>query len=156
MIVDRLQNWDGYPLGEVWQQAMEFLLSLEPDAEEKEYPLDGERVFARIMSYPTIPADSARFEAHRKYADIQTVLSGEELLEWSPISGLEITSPYDPSKDVEFYSRLQPGPTRVKLSPGFFALLFPQDAHAPQLQCGKEAVIAKKVVIKIDTDLLRI
>ena len=155
MIVDRLQNWKYYPLGEVWKQAMEFLMTLEPDAEEKEYPLDGDRVFARIMSYETIPAESARFEAHRTYADIQTVLSGEEILEWSPTSGLEVTSPYDSSKDVEFYSRLQPGRTQVRLSPGFFALLLPQDAHAPQLQCGK-AVKVKKVVIKIDIDLLRI
>ena len=155
MIVDRLENWKTYPLGETWKRAMAFLSSLGPDAEEKEYALDGERAFARIMSYQTRAQETAAFEAHRKYADIQAVLSGEEILEWAPLEGLELSDPYNEAKDIEFYDRTDGTGVPLILRPGLFTLLLPQDAHAPQLHVGDTPNKVKKIVIKLDIDLLR-
>ena len=50
MIVDRIQNAKAYPLGNAWQLAFEFLVSLKPDAEEKKYHVQGDDIFAMVMS----------------------------------------------------------------------------------------------------------
>ncbi len=67
MIVDRIQNGKAYPLGNAWQLAFEFLVSLKPDAEEKKYHVQGDDVFAMVMSCETRPPGIAVLETHRKY-----------------------------------------------------------------------------------------
>ena len=82
MIVDRLHNYTCYPFGKAWQLAFDFLLSLNHDAEEKKYPLHGDDLFAIVMSYETRTPETSELEAHRKYLDIQAVLTGEEGIGW--------------------------------------------------------------------------
>jgi len=150
MIVDCVENWGRYPLGEAWRRAFEFLAALTPDAEEKEYPLLGRDVYARVMSYPTRAPEDAALEAHRVYMDIQTVLVGAEAVSWHPLDALKVRTPYDAAKDVEFYVP-PPGhaPARVLLRPGIFAALFPQEPHMPQLMAAAGPEKIKKVVVKI-------
>ncbi len=141
--------------GESWECAFEFLLSLTPDAEEKEYKLNGDRIFARVMSYETKLPEDAVLEAHRRYVDIQMVLSGSEGFECFPIDSLEIDKLYDELKDVEFYRRTAPGPVRIDMYPGMFLTLFPQDAHMPSLMINDTPDVVKKVVVKLDIKLLK-
>ena len=154
MIVDHLGNWNRYPLGAAWASAVDFVASLPPDAEEKRYPIQGEELYALVMSYETRNPEPPLFEAHRKYADVQTVLSGEEALEWALVDDLEVESPFDAAKDVAMYHRLEHGVTRVSLLPGTFALLLPHDAHIPGLVLADTRKRVKKVVVKIRVDLL--
>lgn len=95
MIVDRLHNYRCYPLGKAWQSAFDFLLSLPHDAEEKRYPLLGDDLFAIVMGYETGGPETAELEAHRKYLDIQAVITGEEGIGWCQADALEIDTPYD-------------------------------------------------------------
>ena len=53
MIIDKLENWEHYHFGPGWKRAFEFLTTLTPDAEEKKYELQGEEIFAQVMSYET-------------------------------------------------------------------------------------------------------
>ncbi|MGC9329842.1 MAG: YhcH/YjgK/YiaL family protein, partial [Candidatus Hinthialibacter sp.] len=76
MIFDEMGYWENYPLGPAWETAFTFLKTLAPDAEEKKYPIEGDDIFARVMSYETKPREEAVLEAHMKYVDIQTVLYG--------------------------------------------------------------------------------
>lgn len=154
MIVDRLHNYRCYPFGKAWQVAFDFLLSLPRDAEEKKYPLLGDDLFAIVMSYETCAPETAEIEAHRKYLDIQMVISGEEGIGWCQADALEIDVPYDASKDAELYKHPEQGLLRVDLFPGNFMALFPHDAHMPSLMTKQVPVFTKKVVVKVGMHLL--
>src|SRR3990167_3129683 len=150
MIVDRIQNGKAYSLGKAWQLAFEFLVSLKPDAEEKKYRVQGDDIFAMVMSYETRPPDTAALETHRKYLDIQTVITGGEGIAWFPKDELIIKQPYDESKDVEFYHHPNSRFARVSVFPGIFVALFPHDAHMPSLMLGNTPECIKKVVVKVN------
>ena len=147
MIIDRLDKWRQYHQGEAWECAFEFLLSLTPDAEEKEYKLSGDKIYSRVMSYETKLPEDAVLEAHRNYVDIQAVLTGAEGFEYSPADSIEIDKPYDDLKDVEFYRRTAQGQTRIDLYPGMFLTLFPQDAYMPSLTVNNSPEVIKQVVL---------
>ena len=154
MIVDRIQNGKAYPMGKAWQLAFEFLLSLKPDAEEKKYHVQGDDIFAMVMSYETRPPDTAVLETHRKYLDIQTVITGGEGIAWFPKDELIIKQPYDELKDVEFYHHPNSSFARMDVFPGIFVALFPHDAHMPSLMLGNTPECIKKVVVKVNVKLL--
>ncbi|MCX5865012.1 MAG: YhcH/YjgK/YiaL family protein [Deltaproteobacteria bacterium] len=154
MIVDRLHNYRCYPFGKAWLVAFDFLLSLPHDAEEKKYHLQGDDLFAIVMSYETCAPETAEIEAHRKYLDIQAVISGEKGIGWGQADELEIGTPYDAAKDAELYKHPKQGLLRVDLFPGDFMALFPHDAHMPSLMTKQVPVFTKKVVVKVDMHLL--
>lgn len=153
MIIDKLDKWKCYSFGPAWNQAIEFLASLSPDSEEKKYELQGKDIFAEVMRYETRSKDISVFETHRKYVDVQAVLSGREKIEIISRDELIVDTAYDESKDAELYKRIS-GQTQIELSPGTFALFFPHDAHMPCLMAGNTAESVKKVVVKIKKELL--
>ena len=64
------------------------------------YPIDGDKVYANVQEYDSMPYDECLFEAHRKYHDIQYVVEGEEEFGYTEVEGLEIKIPYDDKKDL--------------------------------------------------------
>ncbi|MFT5453236.1 MAG: biofilm protein TabA [Enterobacterales bacterium] len=154
MIIDKLENWEHYHFGAAWKLAFDFLKSLTPDSIEKKYILQGDDIFAYVMSYETKEPELAKLEAHEKYVDIQTVLIGGEGFEWFTKDGLEVDVPYNKSKDVEFFKRSCPGTARVDVLPDTFVMFYPQDAHMPALIVDGKPEFIKKVVVKIKSDLL--
>lgn len=154
MIVDRLENYRCYPFGKAWQVAFDFLRALPPEAEEKKYFLQGDDLFAIVMSYETGPPETGEIEAHRKYLDIQMVITGEEGIGWCQADELEIDVPYDAAKDAELYKHPKQGLLRVDLFPGNFMALFPHDAHMPSIMTKQVPVFTKKVVVKVGMHLL--
>ncbi|MFQ5586111.1 MAG: YhcH/YjgK/YiaL family protein [Thermodesulfobacteriota bacterium] len=154
MIIDCLENWKTYRYGDAWKCAFEFLMSLTHDAEERNYHLQGDNVFAQVMSYETRRPEAAVLEAHRNYIDIQTVLIGGEGFEWFPSNSLTVEKPYDTSKDAAFYHRPASGPARLTIFPGTFVTFFPQDAHMPSLMTGNSPELIKKVVVKLHMETL--
>ena len=155
MIIDTLENWPLYPLGSAWKTAFEFLATLTPESEEKKYTLQGDDIFAMVMSYETQTPETALLESHQKYVDIQAVLVGTERFECVSREGLEIETPYDAKKDVVFYQTTSSRPIKVDVLPGTFVMLYPQDAHMPTLMVNGQAEQVKKVVIKIKLELLK-
>jgi YhcH/YjgK/YiaL family protein len=154
MIVDRLENWSTYRLGEAWETTFEFLLALAPDARTGEHRLQGDDIFARIMDYETRAAAETNLETHQRYVDVQTVLSGAERLDWFPRHGLVPSVPYDAATDATFYHHPRSAPAAVALHPGTFVALFPEDGHRPSLTMGDAAERVRKVVVKIRAELL--
>ena len=156
MIVDHIDNWRKYPLGAAWEDAFSFLNALDPSAPEEETKIDGDRLFARVMSYATRDETSsdAVLEAHRRYADIQMALIGSERIAWYPTTSLNAKTAYDQEKDVQFFDYERPADVQVSVFPGTFVFLLPQDAHMPQLKTDGRGGDVKKVVVKIDLDLL--
>jgi YhcH/YjgK/YiaL family protein len=156
MIVDHISNWKQYPLGAAWESVFAFLSTLSRDAEEKEYPLMGEQMFARVMSYPTKSetAGDAVLESHRVYADIHMALIDSERIAVYPRHTLAVKDAYDPSRDVEFYTFTQKAALQLSMQPGSFALLLPNDAHMPGLHAENGTGTVKKVVVKVAMELL--
>lgn len=155
MIIDKLENWPLYPFGSAWQKAFEFLATLTPESAEKRYTIQGDDIFAMVMSYQTQTPETAILESHQKYVDIQVVLVGGEGFECAPIETLEIETPYDAKRDVVFYERSSPRPVKVNIFPGTFIMLAPEDAHMPTLMTNDQPEQIKKVVIKIKLELLK-
>ena len=150
MIVTDLEHADKQlPSSPAFRKALAFLrrgdLAALPDGR---YEIEGERVFAMAQRYETAPAAEPRFEAHRKYIDVQFIADGSEVIGWAPVSGLEITEAYDAEKDVCFGLVKKGLWTPVRLEAGQLAVLYPEDAHAPRLAAGVPAQ-AVKLVVKV-------
>lgn len=153
MIVDRLDNWKMYFTGADWEMVADFLASLHKGTAEGEYPLKGDEIFARVMSYETRDPEKAALEAHRRYIDIQSVLEGGEGIAWHETDGLNVLNSYDRDKDVEFFKSPAIFPVRIDVTQGYFAAFFPHDAHMPQLNVKGLPLRVKKVVVKIKASL---
>ena len=132
-----------------WEKAFEYykntdLLALAPG----KYPVDGENVFATITEYNTQDASERQWENHKKYIDVQIVLSGKETMGKAPSAEATPKVPYDEAKDIEFRN-VSNGKSYLAV-PGTFFIFFPSDSHMPNQNAdGVQKV--KKVVIKIKT-----
>ena len=142
MIYDKIENIDLYKLD---KNAVEFIKNLTPDIECKKHIIT-ENVYANVEEYKT--KEQGFFEAHKNYIDIQILLSGEEIIEYTPLDGLKTKEEYNPSRDIAFYFDGTNHVLPIKLLPGFFTVLYPHDAHKPQI-ISNSAQIVKKVVVKV-------
>ncbi|HMP89070.1 MAG TPA: YhcH/YjgK/YiaL family protein [Kiritimatiellia bacterium] len=149
MIEDSLDRFNVYPMGPAWIMAFEFLSKLSPDVATGKQIISGNEFFAGIDTYQTKNRDEAKLETHRKYMDIQVLLSGVEAIEIFPRHTLTISEPYNPERDAEFYMPPAVAPISVTLTPGRFVALFPEDAHMPSLRVDQTPVMVKKVVVKV-------
>jgi YhcH/YjgK/YiaL family protein len=149
MVVDTLAQCRRYTsLSPRFAAAFEFLRKLPADQPSGRIELDGDNCFALVQSYTTKPHAAAKFEAHRKYIDIQFIQAGRETILWSPLAELtEVVQPHDAAKDIAFYAtpaRVTP----VNLHAGELTIFFPEDGHAPGLELAGPAEV-RKVVMKI-------
>jgi len=156
MIADSIQNSSLYPFGPAWKAAFEFLKTLTPDSETGKRLIQGDKIFAGVDCYETKSRADAKLETHRKYVDVQVLLSGSEVIEIFPKRGLTVSEPYNPEKDAEFYAKPSEPHAKVILKPGQFLVFFPDDAHMPCLMTGSSPEPVKKVVIKVAAELLRV
>jgi len=137
MILDQIDNARLY-LGLNTRFAKAFEILKDKTLAQKEdgkYPVDGDKLYYTIQRYTTKPLSEGKLETHRKYIDIQFLLSGVELLGYAPLKGLTVSEEYNPQKDIAFF-QTPDEITKVKLEPGLFCILFPDDAHLPALAAG--------------------
>lgn len=154
MIIDRVEYYNYYPYGSVWNTAFKFLGSITSGAEEKKYEIQGDDIYAIVASYNT--REPHKFEAHREYVDIQCLLEGQEVIESTALNGLTVDIPYDQEKDIAFYVNKDSQKTVSCLIPGIFIAFFPHDAHMPGVSVWDSPSFVKKVVVKIKAELLGI
>ena len=155
MILDQLNHGELYAFGPTWEMALEFLRSIDANHEEGQIELQGEEVFARIMSYDTQEPEISKVETHNVYVDIQMTLRGAEGIDWWLRETLPIKHNYDELRDVSFYDARGIEPTgRADLHENYFAVFFPHDAHRPKQIVGGTSEHIKKVVVKIKKELL--
>ena len=78
MILDRIDNADFYAsLHPRLAKAFDVLKNGKLGRKRAgKYAIDGEKVYYVIERYKTRPMSQGRLEAHKKYIDIQVVLSG--------------------------------------------------------------------------------
>jgi len=130
-----------------WKQAFTFL----KEADLKNLPvgtqeLEGKHLFVAVSEYDTKDKKDTKYEAHRKYIDIQYLISGEEQMGLTTLDKVEVADPYDAEKDLVFY--LYEGGDYIKATQQNFLIFFPEDAHRPCIKTN-ENVLVKKAVVKI-------
>jgi YhcH/YjgK/YiaL family protein len=113
------------------------------------HEIDGDRVFALVQSYTTKPIESAFYEAHCRYSDIQFIFNGRETILWAPLVTMsDQTMAYDDAKDAALWKCNPTDSTLLRLSAGHVAVFFPQDAHAPGMEWNSPCEVVK-VVVKV-------
>jgi YhcH/YjgK/YiaL family protein len=134
-------------LGTRFQKAFDFLSK--PgirDLAPGRYDIEGNEVFALVSAYTPKPCRDAKWEAHRKYADIQVVVSGSEKQGFAPMRLSTATEGYIEERDIEFLTVSQKN--YLTLAPGAFAVYFPQDAHQPGVE-DVPGTEVRKIVVKV-------
>lgn len=136
---------------ERWDKAFAFLRSNDlKSMEPKRYDIDGDNLYATISEAMTKNEEDAKFEAHRKYIDIQYVISGSEQMSITPMSDKnEEVAAYDPAKDIEFMT--VKGTSSYVATPDKFFIFFPSDIHRPGVKVGENKQV-RKIVIKVKVD----
>lgn len=147
MILDRLDNASAY-LGVHPRvaAAIQFLKNTDLNAlPVGRHPVQGEDVYALVSLGMTKQNDPMTYEAHRKYIDVQYIVSGVEAMGVAPINELKVTKEYDAKDDYLLFSGAG---SVVTLRAGTFVVYFPQDGHAPGQAAGEPSEV-KKVVMKV-------
>ena len=130
-----------------WEKAFDFLATTDlANKEPGRYELDGEQLFAIVLEYAAKDEANTRFEAHRKYADIQYVIEGREKIGVVPLASARIVEPYDEAQDIAFFSTNENNYRSA--SPENFFVFFPDEAHRTGVRVSEGAHV-KKIVIKV-------
>lgn len=149
MIFDILDNSGLYEslipgMREGIEYIRKFLQNPVPDGK---YQIDGDDVYALVQTFDPLSVDEAKWEAHKRYLDIQFLVSGQELMYYEHVDRLTPTTPYIEETDkINFAGD---GGIALNMWPGTYAIFFPEDAHKPKCGWGEPGEI-KKVVIKIN------
>jgi YhcH/YjgK/YiaL family protein len=148
MIYDRFENMQLYCRpGSRLHRALVVARDVARTVPDGRMEVDGDRLYASVATYETGSREDRRFEAHRKYIDVQVLLEGEEFIDVSLDRDLPTSEAYDEKRDVMFMGPPQQF-TSLRMRPGYFAVFYPHDIHRPgcHLQ-GKQRV--RKIVLKV-------
>ena len=146
MIIDSLENMSIYD--NIPQNVINFVKTLTPETEIGRYEID-KNSYANIDVYETKNLKDCKFEAHKNYIDIQMLLSGIEELDYTPVKDLIVSEKYDEKRDIMFFENPDRIADSVILEAGKFALIYPHEAHRPQVAFNANLKTVKKVVVKI-------
>ena len=148
MIIDKKENLDLYScISERISKAVKFLQETEfSNFQPGKIEIDGENIFALLNEYQTKNPDDCLLESHRKYIDIQYILSGSEFIGYAPMNNQTVIKEYSEEKDVAFFE----GKTSLmKLDEKMFAVFFPDDLHKPCIKTNTIPETVQKIVVKI-------
>lgn len=106
--------------------------------------------YVNVDCYET--RENHRYEAHKKYVDIQLMVEGEEEIFCAPLPHGTPVTDYDPEKDVWFFDCDRGPSCTVVLKAGMAVVLEPWDLHAPCNWATKRQ--NRKLVFKIPVELV--
>ena len=148
MIYDHFDNLTLYAgRGTLLHRALVYARDVAAGVADGRIEIDGERLYASVASYDTGSRAERRFEAHRRYIDVQVLLAGEETIDVVLDRELPVIEAYDEKRDVMF---LKP-PEHVAalpMRPGWFAVFYPHDVHRPGCHL-KDKHKVRKIVMKV-------
>lgn len=149
MIADDMKNWMIYKeINPAFIKAFNFL----EDIKINSLPygihfIDGNKIYATISSYNTLPVFERKWESHKKYIDIQYIIEGIEYIGYCPIKETQNPEEYSNEKDVIIYNDSAES-SLIELKEKQFAIFFPEDAHKPGCYKDKSDKV-RKIVIKV-------
>ncbi|RGH38907.1 MULTISPECIES: YhcH/YjgK/YiaL family protein [Clostridia] len=149
MIFDKVENLNNYEeIRPYVEQIKEFIARVEKEKlPTGRYELLGDKLFALVQFYKTKEFDGGKMEAHKKYADLQYIVEGNERIYVDFSDELILEEDRTPREDILFFRKRNHHGYNI-LSCGTFGYYAPQDAHMPCIEnIEKESV--KKIVFKI-------
>lgn len=146
MIVSNLQNsWRIEGLHPSFKTLFDYVKSHDLlHAELGRIEIDGNNLFINNVNPECVDKEKQVLELHRDYIDVHILLEGSEALGWKAVEDLtsEVKA-YEEDGDCALYSD---DPTIwVDLQPGQFAIVYPEDPHAPVVGKGKIRKLIAKV-----------
>lgn len=99
--------------------------------------------FYSVQQYTTKSVDQCVLESHRRYIDIQLMVSGTEVMSIADVSRLAVKDEYDADKDVTHWN-IPDRMARTVLKAGDYIVLYPENAH-----CGAVSLDEDELVVKI-------
>lgn len=112
--------------------------------EDGRVALQGDEVFV-LLSTGLTRENNPTPETHKKYMDIQYLISGRELVGVAPAEDMTGLMEARPDQDIWFHQ----GPTtRLMLGERRFMVFWPGDAHAPSIAWGEPSPV-RKCLIKV-------
>lgn len=155
MIYDSWENIGIYRrlMPDAVEAMQEFMRNARPDMEEKTYPLLGEELKASVFSYRTRALADSVFEIHRQCIDLQTVLAGCEINYCGNLRLLKPRMEFDSAGDYQLFEADLTDAARMLLTPGRFAVYFPDEPHLTALANAAPEKV-KKVVFKINHQMM--
>ena len=91
-------------------------------------------------------AEGEQAEAHRRFLDIQYVLSGQDVVGWNSINHMTPAGEFNVEGDIGFFD----GEVEmIRIPAGYCYVVFPEDAHLPDCHIDQPMDFLK-YVIKIE------
>lgn len=149
MVLDTIENSGRfYALHPGFKPAFEYLKSLDLETVSAgRHEIDGARLFMIVDRGIGKGKENTRFEAHKRYIDIQCTISGNDIIGWKNIRECAGKGQgYNDEKDIEFFD-CRSG-AWVPVPEGNFGIYFPEDVHAPKASEDK----LFKVILKVKVD----
>jgi YhcH/YjgK/YiaL family protein len=149
MILDSLASsprWHGLHPG--FAKAFDFLRAAWAQAPAPgKHVLEPDRLWIIVEKGQGRSHDEAPLEFHRRFIDIQLVLSGDEEMGWAPLTEERARGiTFDQSRDIGFLP--DPPLTWFPVPPGHLAVFYPDDAHAPLAGSGPVLKAIAKVAVE--------
>jgi YhcH/YjgK/YiaL family protein len=131
-----------------WDNAFNYLKTTDLQSlEVGRHEIDCDNVFALIAEYITKEEHEIQFETHKKYVDLQYLISGiEQMSITSEIDKAEILTPYNENIDKEFFTVSES--SHYVATPERFFLFFPADLHRTDIKLYENSPV-KKIVVKV-------
>ena len=148
MIYDTFENIELYcKKGDALYRAITYARDFDRTLPDGEYEVQGRDLFAKVMTYQTEPAEERKFEAHKKYTDIQVMFTGKERMDAATGQELVPIGAYDAETD---FALLEPSDEYAALimEPGKFVVFFPHDFHRPNCSVDGNKTV-RKVCMKL-------
>ncbi len=145
MILDHLSRAEKYfNVHSGFKHAFAYLNSADlRSLSEGRHDIEGDDLYI-IIANDAAGNERRKLETHRRYIDIQLAIDGSFPLEWRDVDSCKhIAEEYDNEKDVKFFN--DPPLFTVQMISDMFAVVFPEDAHAPQ----PPMTSVKKVIVKV-------
>lgn len=116
------------------------------------YPIRGNEIYALVQQLTTVPAEEKKPEKHKKYLDIQYLVTGEEKYGYKIDDGSDPVVSAKEEKDIYFYGELE-NENYLVMKPNEYCIFFPEDIHRPGCSVN-DSISVRKVVVKISEDSL--
>ncbi len=145
MIFDNIRNKERYlSLHPDMEAVFARLESMTAESEAGRYPISDD-AFVNHMTITTIPEEKGRYEGHARYADLQFVVEGCEVIDACDGANLPLAENKLEESDLCFFEAPSSF-TRFTLRKGDFVLLFPGEAHRPGVAFeGVPSTVVKSV-----------
>ncbi len=108
--------------------------------------LENSDIYVNVSEYTTKQMEDSGWEAHKKYADLQVLLTGEELIMVTDLEKMNLGNYHEASDYLECSGEMSEA---VKVDKDTCVLLLPEDAHMPSVCIARQPVKVKKAVCKI-------